>query len=99
MKTNVSIELSDGERNTLANVIDGKVTGRYATRKEVTALCLQHIGGLTNISASRETSTEQIKQVTGSDLYVIDPGDHQLMSMPNNPGYVRGWNTVKRGAA
>lgn len=38
MKTNVPIELSDEERNRLANVIDGKPSKRLATRAEVIEL-------------------------------------------------------------
>ena len=35
MKTNVSLELDDQDRNTLANFIDGKKSARLATRTEV----------------------------------------------------------------
>ena len=40
MKTNVSIELTDEERDYIANRIDGKVTKRLATRKEISDLTL-----------------------------------------------------------
>lgn len=38
MKTNVSIELTDEQRDMLANVIDGKASKRLATRADVNAL-------------------------------------------------------------
>jgi hypothetical protein len=38
MKVNVSIELSDEERDHLANLLDGKTSKRLATRKDVNEL-------------------------------------------------------------
>ena len=41
MKTNVPVELTDQERDILANKIDGKKTSRLATRAEVCAITLR----------------------------------------------------------
>ncbi len=38
MKTNVSIELSDAQRCAIANVIDGKISKRQASRADIVAL-------------------------------------------------------------
>ena len=46
MKTNVSIELTDAQRNAVANRIDQKVSKRMVTRAEVNALCQGAIDSL-----------------------------------------------------
>jgi hypothetical protein len=38
MKTNLSIELDDNERNHIAHILDGKPTKRLVTRNEVVAI-------------------------------------------------------------
>lgn len=98
MKTNLQIELTDQQRNHLAQLIDGKPSKREVSRKEVIAICQQHIGGLLG-SADNSFEREQEDLTTPAQfnpLYDIDPADRPLMAQPNNPGYVRGWNLVKR---
>lgn len=103
MKTNVPIELSDEERVKLADVIDGKHSLKMATRAQIVAICQQHIGGLVgmiNDPFERDRTrflTTNIKPGTGFDIYKADPADVPMMAKPNDPGYVRGWNLVKRG--
>ncbi len=106
MKTNVSIELNDEQRTQLAYWIDSQggvwpnQRKRMATRKEVVALCQQHIGGLAeaiNGQAEKLHSNDQAQPTKGAvDLLKADPEDIPLMAKPNNPSYVRGWNQVKR---
>ena len=55
MKTNVSIELNDEQRNVLASLIDGKVTNRLARRAEVLGLvdaCIERALSLTREDAA-----------------------------------------------
>ena len=62
MKTNLGIELTDDERDALANLIDGKDTTRLATRKEITAIAQQHIGGL-----ARKAESDSFEDVYDED--------------------------------
>lgn len=98
MKTNVAITLTDSERSRLADLTDGKASRRMVSRKEVVALCQQHIAGLL-IGIDRKPADDLPQPVAAAkaDIYRIDPGDHDLMAQPDDAGYVRGWNTVKRG--
>jgi len=103
MKTNVSIELSDEERRALADVIDGKVSKRLATRAEVVEICRRHIAGLTRASISSADAKkvgEVIARQPANDLYTIDESDplSAAIARPNDPGYIYGWNKVKRSS-
>ena len=105
MKTNLGIELTDDQRDALANLIDGKDTTRLATRKEITAIAQNHIGGLcrhaeaaTFEEVHEEDKAMEVNPVgpTGA-LYVVDDTDplSRTMAKPDDPSYVRGWNQVK----
>ena len=98
MKTNLQIELTDDERAALAAVIDGKKSSRLISRKEVIALAQQHISGLMlstkPFTEEREAHNRDARLMP--DIYKADPEDISLMARPNDPGYVRGWNLVKR---
>jgi hypothetical protein len=99
MKTNVSIDLTDDQRNRLACLIAGKPVKRLATRKEIANLAVQHLGGLLGATTDPwSTASHEAAAKQASDLYKPDPRDIPLMARPNDPGYVRGWNLVKRGA-
>lgn len=97
MKTNVKIELSDEQRNQLAILLDGKTSARKVTRKEVIALCEQHIGGLVGQASS--TFDEENEDLSTppelNSIYQIDAEDRYLLA-GKAAGYVRGWNLVKR---
>jgi hypothetical protein len=101
MKTNVLIELDDVQLSALANLIDGKTTKRKATRKDVVSLCQQHIGGLLEQQADESIDiVDKIKHINRPetrDIYRADPEDEVFLDGAD-PGYVRGWNMVKRGA-
>ena len=106
MKTNVSIELSDEQRDVLADILDGKVTKRLATRKEVVELCEQHIERLLGGMAKPEPSNKVVLATatnvrTDPDLQHkvdpslrIDPEDRVALA-GKDAGYIRGWNMVK----
>jgi len=93
MITNFSIKLSDEERCILANVIDSKITKRLATRKEVVNIARQHIGGLIGQETVNMPFT-QAKQ-TQNPLYLVAREDTDFLR-GKCPGYIRGWNLVKR---
>ena len=100
MKTNVSIELTDEQRSTLANIIDGKTNKRLATRKEVVDLCTQYIAGLVGENASEAPSEPQNRVVLATCQNNFDPSltpdaeDRQRLA-GKSAGYIRGWNMVK----
>ncbi len=99
MKTNVSIELTDAERDYLATIIDGKPTKRLVTRSEVSNLVKQFIGAAVaqaEYSGGKADVPESVASYQPqSDLYTIDPKDMKFLR-GKDPSYIRGWNTVKR---
>lgn len=99
MKANIAIEINDEDRDVLANLLDGKVTKRMATRKDVVNLCQQHIGALVNQARGSDiVKTLEPKRTlsgTASDLLRIDPEDQAILAGKPD-GYVIGWNRVKR---
>ena len=98
MKTNVSLDLTDDQRRQLANLIDGKVTQRLATRKEIVTFTRQHIAGLVAESEPTDEDVNESQRApssTASVLYQIDPEDRPALT-GRSPGYIRGWNLVKR---
>lgn len=110
MKTNLGIELTDDERDALANLIDNKDTTRLATRKEITAIAQNHVGGLCRHAEAQTFEDVEDEDAEGAasaaygdgapkgELYVVDHTDPltRTMSDPDNPSYVRGWNQVKQ---
>ena len=106
MKTNVSIELTDDQRDALASMIDGKDNTRMATRKEITAIAQNHLGGMARVAeaetfedvADEDQDWKDALAGPTGDLYVIDHTDPltRVMAVPDDPSYVRGWNQVKR---
>lgn len=111
MKTNVSIDLNDEDRNKLANMLDGKATARLATRKEIVEICQRHIGGLVEQSSgfdkviigvdpakpgSDRTVVSEVRNGKISPLSEVDAEDFVFLK-DKSPSYIRGWNQVKRG--
>lgn len=100
MKVNIAIEIKDEDREVLANLLDGKVTKRKATRKDIVALCQQHVAGLINQSKQSEiirtVAPKQTLKGTGSDLLRIDSEDQAILA-GKPESYITGWNRVKRG--
>ena len=107
MKANVAIEITDHERDKLANLIDGKVTKRMVTRLDVVNLCRQHIGGMIQQAESSVIVKQAVEfKVTasvggdifsciGNPLTVVDPED-QVVLAGKAESYIIGWNRVKR---
>ena len=102
MKTNVSIELTDEQRNALAVAIDGKASKRLATRAELGALCrlfieavIEHEGEQAPHQPGRLFVEDQEAGAPGGALHIADDEDRARLA--DKPvGYVVGWNKVKR---
>ena len=107
MKTNVSIELSDEQRDHLANLIDGKVTKRLATRKDVVDMVLSFVSGMAEEQSFSPTTVDEKKSVqsastvyrqNSNDLLRIDPEDAEHLK-DKCESYIKGWNDTKRRLA
>lgn len=103
MRTNVPIDLTDGERDKLADLIAGKRNAKLVTRAQVVELCQQHIAGLVatgqplpQASPGATPPVSAAQRALLDDMTKPDPEDVALMARPNDPGYVYGWNKVKR---
>jgi hypothetical protein len=98
MKTNVSIELDPGQLGAIATMIDNKHTKRQATRKDISNLVIQFIGGLTtqaDFTAGKVTQdTEALKASPKSDLLRIRPGEEKLLA-GKPESYRYGWNKAR----
>jgi hypothetical protein len=99
VKTNISVDLNPKQLGYLATLIDGKVTKRQATRKDVTNLVEQFIGATVaqaEYSAGKAGIPEdQASYNPQSDLYQVDQADRKFLD-GKDPSYIRGWNQVKR---
>ena len=98
MKTNVPIETSNDALVVLANLIDGKVTKRRATRNDIIMLCQLHLAGLVQ-ETSDSVITSSMKVV--SESFVIPrpwntpDEEDQLLLQGKSEQYIYGWNKVK----
>lgn len=105
MKTIVPITLDNAQLTAISNLIDGKVSKRTATRAEIIAICESHIGGLLGQVIDHGPNEQQkvnpsIDEMRSTSLYDIDHSDPLTKTMARtDPGYVRGWNTVRRSQA
>lgn len=94
MKTNVSIELTDTQRNILAALLDGKETKRLATRADINTVCTKLIEDL--LTEAVEASLESLGSAEPVEsLESIDPEDRVALA-GKSIGHIRGWNQVKR---
>ena len=100
MKANVSIDISDEQRDRLANLIDGKVTKRLATRKDIVDICNAVIDSMSaeqeqpqNIEVFEAPPT-RIGGLSRS-LLEIDSEDAEILK-GKSESYIRGWNNTKR---
>jgi hypothetical protein len=109
MITNLSIDLSDDQRDALASMIDGKDNTRLATRNEIKAIAQQHLGGMARVAEAATFEDVEDEDMEGAasaayddgapenELYVVDDTDplSRTMAKPQDPSYIRGWNQVK----
>lgn len=98
MKTNVAIELSDDDRSLLANMIDGKVTKRLATRADIVRLCQLSIAGLTEQSNASVFQTQAIDDPEATPYahpWNTPDEEDQILLQGKEESYVYGWNKAK----
>ena len=92
MITNIRIDLDDHQRDLLANLIDGKVKSRLATRADVKAF----VEGCVERAVQAAMGGEpQVTQAT-----TLSPGEQaeveRLRKLGHNDSYIRGWIQVGR---
>ena len=101
MKANVAIEITDYQRDKLANLLDGKVTKRMCTRADIVNLCQQHIGGMIEQAEATTIVKQPVEaKVEGhplGHLTMVDPED-QVILAGKSESYIIGWNRVKHGS-
>lgn len=99
MKVNANIEITDAQRNVLAQQIDGKPNKRLATRDEVRAYVDGCIASLVEGETAAETVTaaplSPRRSPSTSELLKIDPEDEAVLK-DKEPGFIIGWNRWKR---
>jgi len=79
MKTNVSIELDDGQRSALANWLDGNRTKRLATRKDVNDLVSGLVAGIVDqATKANQTGVEALDQPAFERLQRYGPNPDAL---------------------
>ena len=102
MKTDVSVELTDEERNILKRVIDGKPSKKMLSRVEVRELVKDFFEGM--LAAAAETPaarpavegkpTAEILSIYSHPWYQVAPEDEQALK-GKSPGFIYGYNKVK----
>jgi len=92
MKTVVPIELDDNQRNTLATVLDGRITSRLATRADIKAFVEGCIDAVLTIETRQRNASPGTVKAEVIDLYHHHDDPHLLNK---SPSYIRGWNQVK----
>lgn len=104
MKTNISIELSDAERNVIANLLKGKETKSMVSRSELNDMVQGFVKGVLNSgkvddyvrkldSPQHHSSPRQRDSISQKLQQSLESnGYHE--SHPSRLGYIRGWNSV-----
>jgi hypothetical protein len=86
MKVNVKLDISDTERDTLADYIDGNQSKRLATRKDVNSF----VQGC--LDAALEADSQRHVFPANNEADEIQ----QLRNAGHNDSYIRGWLQVGR---
>ena len=98
MKTNVPVELTDLERNMLAQIIDGKQSQRTVSRKEVNEIVRGCFDSLVHRfeKAAGEHNSQALtaRRDTQADLLLADPEDAEELRGKSG-SYIIGWNKAK----
>lgn len=94
MKTNISIELSDSERNVIANLLKGKETKSMVTRSELSEMVQGFVQGILGYEPTEIA-------ILGNSLINVSAKLQQLLDKhgydeghPSRLGYIRGWNAI-----
>lgn len=88
MKTNISIDLSDPERNVIANFLRGKETKGMVTRSELNEMVQGFVQGILGYEIGFSPINISAKLQEALDAH----GYHE--DHPSRLGYIRGWNSV-----
>ena len=98
MKTNISIELSDAERNVIANLLKGKETKSMVTRSELTDMVQGFVQGILGYEPT--TSAAKVVSIGFSPINISASLQNSLdrygyhEDHPLRLGYIRGWNAI-----
>lgn len=92
MITNIRLDLDNHERDLLANLIDGKVSARLATRKDVTAFVEGCVNRAVQAAMGGETPVQQATTLSDSESAEVE----RLRSLGHDDSYIRGWISVGR---
>lgn len=92
MKTIVPIQLNEAQRDQLANVLDGRITNRLATRTDIKAFVEGCIDAALTLDNRQRNSDIAQRKAEVIDLYHHHDDPHLI---GKSPGYIRGWNQVK----
>ena len=89
MKTNLTIEISDPERQALASFLDGKPTARLATRDDVRSFCQGIVEGVCDSrrvgNLSEPAPADKFEDLIARNI------KEQNMSPARAKSYRRGW--------
>jgi hypothetical protein len=96
MKTNVPINLTDEERDRLANVLDGKVSKRLATRAEVCEAAEAFLRALVEPEAPTPEApvTPPVQSFKGNPTEI--PAKWRDRLQGKSDGYIRGFLAADR---
>lgn len=98
MKTNISIDLSDAERNVIANLLKGKETKALVTRSELNEMVQGFVKGILDYEPT--TSAAKVVKIGFSPINISAKLQESLDAHgyhedhPSRLGYIRGWNSV-----
>lgn len=97
MKVNLSLEITDGARNALGQLLRGKPGKYLATREEVKAFMLGTVAGLIRLQPSHGLgeATPAAAATVEAIRAPLTPAEEKvaakLASEGKSPGYIRGW--------
>ena len=98
MKTNISVELSDSERNVIATLLKGKETKAMVTRSELNEMVQGFVQGILGYEPT--TTAAKVVKIGFSPIN-ISAKLQQLLDKhgyheghPSRLGYIRGWNAI-----
>ena len=98
MKTNISIELTDAERNTIAKRLKGKEVKSMITRKELGDLVQGFVHVLLDYEPQSETArvvnigARSLPVTAKLQMYLDKHGYNE--DHPSRLGFIRGWHSA-----
>ena len=99
MKTNISINLSDEERNSIAMILAGKKVKAMVSRKELSQMVQGFVHGLLEYRPQPTAKVVSINAypptITPALQARLDEHGYSV-NHPARLGFIRGWNAVGR---